>query len=535
MTPFDQIYWNSGLGFAEPGEYVFSSAKVGQLGQTANRNPDSTFSLPGGTTNQNEADSWLAQKVNNETVFNLFHGIHANDPLTISPDKPYKGARLVLKREAYWYFTSCADLYSRQITTTQALAYQYIKVKKNGVVQRPAEHGIFPNPTDETIARFASVSGPDPKYHKWTIGNFYIDGTNGTNTLTWYYGAEVNPDGGPFTLWYPAQYIRKGFFLHLDGVLYEVASVDDATNSVTTVETITSTITKEPLVVWEEKGSPGIDDVVHVVDTQDTTAGIINASSNASFNDDSGDGMEDSTWGFVPHKYDPSDLASPYYEDTTSPVFEAWSGPNFSSEYYDDWGAGGTASDGVPDTQMLSYAQSALAVGGSTVKWKLPSIQSQAAWPQYLNDFYTLTNNDAGIRSGGPFGNNAAPDYSEVLYQGIPDVNRWDQVYQVSRINRKDQNDVQAQSYRNMNQYPYLGGAAGFYNANDPGGALGQTPTDWETPYYMTIWETDEVLTPGDTYEVTLQGPITNLLHSVGCGQQWRIKRNEFKIALIAK
>jgi len=50
--PFDQIYWNSGTSFRETGEFESSGTKDARIGETANGNPNSTFSFLGNRRTQ---------------------------------------------------------------------------------------------------------------------------------------------------------------------------------------------------------------------------------------------------------------------------------------------------------------------------------------------------------------------------------------------------------------------------------------------------------------------------------------------------
>ena len=221
MTPFDQIYWNSGLGFADSGEYISSSAKVAKVGQTANRNPDSAFSFPGGNTTDQEVDEWFGDKASQEAVTNVYCGVHVTDPLTISPDKPYKGARLVLKRSMFWYHDpgGTCDNFTRSTALTQQFGFHHIKVKKNGVIQRPAEHGTLASASSATQTRFGDV---DPKYSKHLGANtggstplYSFDGTVGGTALTLYadYNDYTATPGGPpvWTAVPPYYIINKEF------------------------------------------------------------------------------------------------------------------------------------------------------------------------------------------------------------------------------------------------------------------------------------------------------------------------------------
>jgi len=543
VVPFDQIYWNSGLPIADPGEYTSSSTKVAKIGQTANRNPDSTFSFPGGKTTDQEVDEWFGPKANKESVNNIFVGIHVTDPLTISPDKPYKGARLVLKRNAFKYhdIAGTCDNWTKTTDKTQAFGFQHIKVKKNGVVQRPAEHGTLVNASLATQTRFGDIN---PEYVKYDWGTTYsVDGSVGTNSLTLYADYGSGWDTVP-----PHYIINKDFLLVIDGTTYTISSITRTgtfvdtttftmgyTYSINTNESLSSTYTKETdFVIWEKRGSPRVDSVVHVEDSDDTTDGTNNASSSSDFNDYNGDGMSESTWGMLPYKYDELDVVEdlpeliPAFENVTQAVFGAWSGPSYSAGHTD------YGTDSIADTKSLSYQQKE-SPHESDVWYKVLSTVSQAAWPEYENNIAALTDTIGGTRSGGIIGNR----YGEVAYQGIPGNGAWDRVYEANRENRVDQNNLNAQSNRNIYKYPYVLGNAGFYRANDANDppVLGQDPLFFEDPHYLTIWETDEIITPGDTYEVTLTGPLR--AETVNwCPfptPEDRTTRTDFSLVLIAK
>jgi hypothetical protein len=565
VVPFDQIYWNSGLPIADPGEYVTSTTKVAKIGQTANRNPDSAFSFPGGNTTDQQVDEWFGLKSNTITVNNIFHGIHVTDPLTISPDKPYKGARLVLKRKTFIYYDFDAaeapggdcENFDRTEKETLQFGFQHIKVKKNSVVQRPAEHGTLASASADTQTRFGDT---DPKYNKYTYSAYSFDGTVGTTVLTFYgdyQDYDTNPGGSPD--WYadpPHYIINKDFLLLIDGTLYTISSITRTgtyaggyTYSINTNEDLVSTYTKEEdFVIWEKRGSPRVDSVVHVVDTDATTDGTLNASSDSDFNDYNGDGMSESTWGMLPYKYDELDIVEnlseyvPAFENVDESTFEPWLGPSYSASVADGIDGGfGSDPPGTADTRTMSYRYvppGGTSVGGSLVYHRNLSFVSQAAWPQYENDIAALTDTPGGTRSGGIIGNRSTAPGSAV-YPGIPSNAAWDMVAEASRENRVDEANVNAQSNRNKGKYPYVLGDAGFYAAldqNDPPVLGADDPLDYEDPHYLTIWETDEIITPGDTYEVTLSGPLSaNSQNLCDGATEDRTTREEFTLVLIAK
>ena len=118
--PYDQIYWNGGGGFEDPGEYITSAQPQRMVvGKTANSHPDSTFTPHPAVEDANNlltvtpVSDYLAvtgsrEGYSNNTAYanfiannsdeTFFMGVHNSNRINVThAGIPYNGCRLILR------------------------------------------------------------------------------------------------------------------------------------------------------------------------------------------------------------------------------------------------------------------------------------------------------------------------------------------------------------------------------------------------------------------------------------------------------
>ena len=145
--PFDQIYWNAGIAFADPGESVDGAEATTTYGQTANSDPTSALTevWPVGADATDEStfdedEGILVQGGTSQVMTDQqykFQGIHAGGQISVAHvGKPFRGAelRLIFARrtqENGWTSSSAGEFNRVDI--------KYINVYKNGTLLRSSD------------------------------------------------------------------------------------------------------------------------------------------------------------------------------------------------------------------------------------------------------------------------------------------------------------------------------------------------------------------------------------------------------------
>lgn len=210
MPPFDQIYWNAGIGFADQGTYVSGTTKGSVCGVTSSRNPDSTFSYPNSETSQNEVLKWFGTKANRTAETNIFQGIHltqggvstsdvdtnVSGPLsvTLTDKPPFRGAILVLERTKHRYISDG----TKQSQETERVGIQNIAIYKGSAITANLQVGGSPDVDDvfhvpdsgETTQAISSSGYPN---RTW---GFCPNKYNAAGTATAAFEEGVHPFGG---------------------------------------------------------------------------------------------------------------------------------------------------------------------------------------------------------------------------------------------------------------------------------------------------------------------------------------------------
>ncbi|MAF25909.1 hypothetical protein CL634_10090 [bacterium] len=468
--PFDQIYWNGGSSFAQQGDYAFGSEFADTVGKTANRNPDSTFSYAAGS-DHTYSDWWLANlPANRAATNNIFQGIHKDDPLTVDVPMPFNGGYLVLARRSV----------------------RYLNYNQSGVDNGPGEQDFNTGIVD---FRNITIYRGEPAADNVIRISGYKD-IAGTGTVT--------GSGTTFTFSTidPRTYFLPGFKIKVSGVDYSITAVTSTNITVSGGATFGAT----SFTIRIKYGSPDIDDVMHIADTGETTAGTANSSTSSSFNESGGSNMWNKTWGFVPVKYDSA--GNRFFESAAAP-FKATQHPMFS-----DTGAIGI--------QQRESAQDTVLGGGFS--YTTPSEISAAAFPGYGHNIWNITNGPKPA-----FGNNGGG--SPNSYAGR-DIEAYDKPWLVTRVNREQFGAGEEDADRQEASYPYLGAPVGYDRSDGHSGTV--DPRTWETTHYYTIWDTDDVISPG-TYSVTLQHGIRNSLKLILPNIYKYLYRHKYILYFVAK
>ena len=119
--PYDQIYWNGGGGFEDPGEYITSAQQRMVVGKTASSHPDSAFTAHPAVEDADNlltvtpVSDYLAVTGSREGYSNnpayadfiadnsndtFFMGVHDSNRISVThAGIPYNGCRLILRTE----------------------------------------------------------------------------------------------------------------------------------------------------------------------------------------------------------------------------------------------------------------------------------------------------------------------------------------------------------------------------------------------------------------------------------------------------
>ena len=505
--PYDQIYWNGGGGFEDPGEYITSAQPQRMVvGKTANSHPDSTFTPHPAVEDANNlltvtpVSDYLAvtgsrEGYSNNTAYanfiannsdeTFFMGVHNSNRINVThAGIPYNGCRLILRTEFGYaagrptFTTNLVGGSAGEDNLVNDFDFKSFSVYKNNVLQRPRESNH--------------------------AGNQFVNITNANSTLP--AAATVAKVGTALTFTNVdiRTYLLPNFVVVQGINRLNITSIDGVTTA-TTDSTVTD-FTAAAFSIDIACGSPDVGDCV--VSTSNelairggnyTNAGVQGQGNNA-------------TWGLfcVKDALVNGAVVNNLFRDTTKnggttttfpdegnywpeehPLFSRFLdvSPGSQDDTFNGWWDfdGNNAHDTpgpFDDYSMWSseYQQQGTSqvflydVRGFGVNLR----KSSAAWPCYGNDIGALSAGTAAGQLLVPALNRDSPKLIRSSVGLKEDTGRTFQ---------EDNDEILAR-----NAYPFCLARYGF----DP-------PWPRATAdHYLTLWETDEVIAPGDVFSVAL-------------------------------
>lgn len=502
--PYDQIYWNGGGGFENPGEYITSAQQRMVVGKTASSHPDSAFTVHPAVEDQDNLagianylavtgsrdgytnNAAYADFIANNNSDTFFMGVHDSNRISVThAGIPYNGCRLILRTEfGYAAGRPTFDSNSQDGNPAGATGednlvnevyFKSFSVYKNNVLQRPRESNH--------------------------AGNQFVNITSANSTLP--AAATVAKVGTTLTFANVdiRTYLLPNFVVVQGTNRLNITSIDGITTA--TTDSTVANFTAAAFSIDIACGSPDVDDCVFSPSNElairggsYTSAGVQGRGNNA-------------TWGLfcVKDAWVNGVVVNNLFRDTTKnggtegnywpeehPLFSRFTEPgnaatpNFTTaDGHLDFDG-----DGNPDIPTRNiYGFSIWSTeyiqptpGVNTFLFQVQGFgaprKSSAAWPCYDNDIGALS---AGTTAG-QLPVNALNRDGVGVARACVGLRPWDGS---SLIEANDQ--VLAER-----SYPFCLAEVGF-NAPFPNATAN---------HYLTLWETDEVIAPGDTFSVAL-------------------------------
>jgi len=507
--PYDQIYWNGGGGFEDPGEYITSAQQRMVVGKTANSHPDSLFTphpavedlnnLQTEPTaqdpNQASISDYLAvtgsrQGYSNTPAYadfiannsndTFFMGVHDSNRISVThAGIPYNGCRLILRTEFGYaagrptFTTNLVGGGTAEDNLVESFDFKSFSVYKNNVLQRPRE-------SNHAGRRFVNITSANS-----TLPATATVAKAGT-TLTF-----ANVD--------IRTYLLPNFVVVQGANRLNITSIDSITTA--TTDSTVANFTAATFSIDIACGSPDVDDCAVSTSNQLAirgrdyrAAGVQGQGNNATwglfcvkdalvngnvvnnvFRDTTKNGVSEGNYWPLEHPLFSRFLdVFPGSQDTTFNGWWDFDGDSvhdtpgrldqysmFSSEYQQQ----GT-------TQVFLYDVRGF---GANLR------KSSAAWPCYGNDIGALSARANAGRLPVPVLNRDSPKLTRCSVGLKEDTGAGFQ---------EDNDEILAR-----NAYPFCLAQYGF---DDP------FPRPNTADHYLTLWETDEVIAPGDVFSVAL-------------------------------
>jgi hypothetical protein len=486
--PFDQLYWNAGVAFADKGEMRSSSETVEKFGETTTRDPDSTFVPLSASNNNGSYNDGVSTHTGNTVVGGVgtrvilsdanmatlfsngktFCGIHKDDPISVTwSGRPAKGFYVVLEHTGF----RNAGLFANPNTTldyfggyefaaTRGLQFWSASVYRNNNLLKPTT--------------YLTINGDGT-----------ARGTAGTNEIRITSSSLTDIE----------EEFAEGFKIKVVGQTYEVTKVSASSgvNRLTlTSNIIGSSFSLHSYEVLIPEGSPDTGTIYHpTISSTSSSAETIGS-------------YDNKTWGFVPVKwsYNGDGGAASADFETTGPL-------NIGGDDVKNYATRSPHFSEKGRTNSNTFSQE------SAGAFSLASSLSRAFWPKYQVDYrseFSTTVN--GLPGGGSIGYNGNDDdvfsatyggtVSSIAKFGIPGV--------TTRIHGNASDEVE--DFEMMHSpYPYV--QADY--AHD-GVVMNDSSAGLTARAYLTLFESDDVLPPGETIKASW---ATNDFFSLFAMQFW--------------